>query len=379
VINDTAPRNAGQSQKTSTRSRSRLWVTGTRRPTLAKFPKAKRAKRKKYTRHRNRPTIIPAERLPQALRWIACLLPFPILHTYEVLLLLSQGGQVSPSIAEISARRGLCERGVRYHIAVLEGLQILRVVENRIWYDYNAPNTFIFLEIDPFAFTLTFANCRDKQFVFNTRTTSTFSREKSPVKRRAKTKAEEVSDFRRKWDADHAKNHPYAVRRAWYERRKARRQQNYSAELRQAYQARANEWNRVDEWRKAHPNHELAERLRREARARIGTYDQAAAAASEAIYQAKRAAMTPEELAAAEAAEAAEAVELEAWRAQERAKRAAAAADAEQRKRDNAAAAAARRAEYDQWKAGEPARIQTAEKAKRERLELMTYGLRRRR
>ena len=231
----------------------------------------------KYRDHSRRRTRIPLKQLPRPEAWIAALLPWTILHTYTVLYHVTQGGRLRATIAQISARRGLCERGVQMHIAFMELCLVLRVIENRVGYDWNEPNTFIFLNINLFDAISTRHNCTLSVAAFKTSSIYTQS-----VPRRGKEKAK--SNFQLKWEADHAENHPYKVRADWYERRKQRRIRNCCPEVRHAYIERGRRW----EWQRQNPDHELIQRLAMLNRNLVGVYDPTGAIRAAAIEQVMR-------------------------------------------------------------------------------------------
>ena len=249
------------------RSRSRLAgssapavTAGTRRAKSARQRRRHRAT--KYRDHSRRRTRIPLKKLPRPQAWIAALLPWSILHTYAVLMHVTDNGRLRATIAQISARRGLCERGVQLHIAFMELCLVLRVIENRVGYDWSEPNTFIFLNINLFDAVLTSPNCTLSVAAIKT---SSIYTKTSLVKGEEKAK----TPFQLKWESDHAENHPYDVRSNWYERRKRRRQRNHCPEIRQAYIERGRRW----EWQRQNPDHELIQRLHMLNRRLEGVYD----------------------------------------------------------------------------------------------------------
>ncbi len=236
----------------------------------------------KYRDHSRRRTRLPMKQLPRPEAWIAALLPWTILHTYAVLYHVTQGGRLRATIAQISARRGLCERGVQMHIAFMELCLVLRVIENRVGYDWSEPNTFIFLNINFFDAISNRQNCTLSVAAFKT---SSIHTQGVPVRGEEKAK----SKFQLKWEADHAENHPYKVRANWYERRKQRRIRNYCPEVRHAYIERGRRW----EWQRQNPDHELIQRLTMLNRRLVGVYDPDGAIRAAMIEQVMRRSRKP--------------------------------------------------------------------------------------
>lgn len=227
--------------------------TGKPKGGMRRSPTPTPPRRRPYRKHRNGRSVIPAERLPQAPRWIASLLPAFILTTLEVLSLLTQGGRVPVSIAALAAARGRAPSTVRNHLRFLRMALIICVVEHPEEHNYNGPNSFIFLTLDPSKDIHIFQNCRGEQFVFKASSIHTLLREKLSINGEVKAKA---SEFRRKWEESHAENHPKWFKNDWWQRRKERRKKNHRPEVRQKYKEQGEAWYRVDVWRKAHPHRE---------------------------------------------------------------------------------------------------------------------------
>jgi hypothetical protein len=263
---------------------------GTRRT-----PPSAPPRRRPYRKHRNGKSVIPADRLPQAPRWIASIIPDFILTTLEVLSLLTQGGRVPVSIAALAAARGRAPSTVRNHLRLLRMALIICVVEHPEEHNYNGPNSFIFLTLDPSKDTHIFQNCRGEQFVFKASSIYTLLSEKISIRGKEKAK---VSPYQRKWEDDHKENHPKWFKNDWWQRKKERRKKNHQPEVRQKYKEQREEWRRRDQWREAHPHHHqerAARAARMAAAARIGTYDPDAWVAI-TEYEERRARMTPEQL-----------------------------------------------------------------------------------
>ena len=207
-------------------------------------------RRKPYRKHRNGKSVIPADRLPQAPRWIASIIPDFILTTLEVLSLLTQGGRVPVSIAALAAARGRAPSTVRNHLRFLRMALLICVVEHPEEHNYNGPNSFIFLTLDPSKDTHIFQNCRGEQFAFKASSIYTLLREKISMNGEAKAKK---SEFRLKWEDDHRDNHPKSLKNDFYNRRKIRRERNQRPEVREKYKEQGEAWRRVDRWRRANP------------------------------------------------------------------------------------------------------------------------------
>ena len=86
------------------------------------------------------------------------MIPAHVLVTLEVLSLLSQGGLVPVTIAAIAAARGRSPRAIRNHLFILKMALILCTVEHPAKHNYNGPNSFIFLTLDPHKDTHIFKN-----------------------------------------------------------------------------------------------------------------------------------------------------------------------------------------------------------------------------
>jgi hypothetical protein len=207
-------------------------------------------RRKPYRKHHLGKGVIPADRLPPAPRWIASMLPAHVLTTLEVLSLLTQGGLVSVTIAKIASGRGKCASTVRNHLRILRMALVICTVEHPAEHNYNGPNSFIFLTLDPHKDTHVFTNCRGVQFVFKASTIYTLLREKLSYEGETKAK---LSEARRKWDERNKENHPKWFKNDWYARKKERREKNKRPEVRQKYKEQGEAWNRVDAWRAENP------------------------------------------------------------------------------------------------------------------------------
>jgi hypothetical protein len=144
-------------------------------------------------------------------RWVRRLLHPTVTETYMVLV---EAGRRRICIRHLAHLRRVSERTIRYHLAAMEKARVVRVVRTRIGPRRNAPNIFIFLDVDGTALVSTYpaTECREKRVQrFNT-TTPPLAAESLPVKPEARTGRPAYS--RR------AENHPPAFRHAWQQRQR---------------------------------------------------------------------------------------------------------------------------------------------------------------
>jgi DNA-binding transcriptional ArsR family regulator len=251
--------------------------------------------------------------------------------TYTVIFKLTEGGRRKIPVRELAAARGVSMRTIHYHLTALKAAGALHVQPIKFSPTRNAASLYTLLDLDGRDLHLMRASyCREKQLQI------------------LKTTTRAASPSAQSQRAPKTFNHP--------------------PQLRRRYEAKADKWAAIDQWRRG----SKLEALRMRARARIGVDEPAARAAREAAELERIAALDPAARAAELEAARIQREELEQWQQDERARREALEAAAEQRKQELAALAAAKAAELEEWRRDQPKR----DEARRVWLEMMKSGTR---